>query len=230
MANCFYHVTSAGIQRWECICTLGPHSVTLPLLCHLFALIVIICYCSLAPSCLWVNTSGFVCVWTLWGSCFCCCKSVWAWRLHPAHLSADTGGGEGPRGEHTPTACVRVFQNRGQHLVIFYEGCTHTLVRWSPLELVDLRRILPCFLRNPEDHDLIHFFLALVEAVRRDHRRLLRTVCLTHTRTMPRSFLVKKYFAKQKPNYSELECQNGELGQFFKKIIISCMNYERILT
>uniref|UniRef100_A0A4W6EVP5 Snail family zinc finger 1a n=1 Tax=Lates calcarifer TaxID=8187 RepID=A0A4W6EVP5_LATCA len=25
---------------------------------------------------------------------------------------------------------------------------------------------------------------------------------------MPRSFLVKKYFAKQKPNYSELECQN----------------------
>lgn len=27
---------------------------------------------------------------------------------------------------------------------------------------------------------------------------------------MPRSFLVKKYFAKQKPNYSELECQNGE--------------------
>ena len=156
-----------------------------------------------------------VCVWTLWGSCFCCCKSVWAWRLHPAHLSAGTGGGEGPRGEHTPTACVRVFQNRGQHLVIFYEGCTHTLVRWSPLELVDLRRILPCFLRNPEDHDLIHFFLALVEAVRRDHRRLLRTVCLTHTRTMPRSFLVKKYFAKQKPNYSELECQNGELGQFF---------------
>lgn len=32
---------------------------------------------------------------------------------------------------------------------------------------------------------------------------------------MPRSFLVKKYFAKQKPNYSELECQNGELGRFF---------------
>lgn len=30
-------------------------------------------------------------------------------------------------------------------------------------------------------------------------------------RTMPRSFLVKKYFAKQKPNYSELECQNSEL-------------------
>ncbi|XP_051932745.1 snail family zinc finger 1a [Hippocampus zosterae] len=26
---------------------------------------------------------------------------------------------------------------------------------------------------------------------------------------MPRSFLVKKYFAKQKPNYSELECQNA---------------------
>ncbi|KAF0035289.1 hypothetical protein F2P81_013047 [Scophthalmus maximus] len=25
---------------------------------------------------------------------------------------------------------------------------------------------------------------------------------------MPRSFLVKNYFAKQKPNYSELECQN----------------------
>lgn len=25
---------------------------------------------------------------------------------------------------------------------------------------------------------------------------------------MPRSFLVKKYFARQKPNYSELECQN----------------------
>lgn len=31
---------------------------------------------------------------------------------------------------------------------------------------------------------------------------------------MPRSFLVKKYFAKQKPNYSELECQNGELWNF----------------
>ncbi|TKS71031.1 Protein snail -like protein [Collichthys lucidus] len=28
---------------------------------------------------------------------------------------------------------------------------------------------------------------------------------------MPRSFLVKKYFAKQKPNYSELECQNDTL-------------------
>ncbi len=31
-----------------------------------------------------------------------------------------SGGGEGPRGEHTPTACVRVFQNRGQHLVILH--------------------------------------------------------------------------------------------------------------
>lgn len=34
---------------------------------------------------------------------------------------------------------------------------------------------------------------------------------------MPRSFLVKKYFAKQKPNYSELECQNGELWSFVFK-------------
>lgn len=32
---------------------------------------------------------------------------------------------------------------------------------------------------------------------------------------MPRSFLVKKYFAKQKPNYSELECQNGESKRSF---------------
>ena len=30
---------------------------------------------------------------------------------------------------------------------------------------------------------------------------------------MPRSFLVKKYFAKQKPNYSELECYNGEYNK-----------------
>lgn len=43
---------------------------------------------------------------------------------------------------------------------------------------------------------------------------------------MPRSFLVKKYFAKQKPNYSELECQNGELKRFF----IPWINYEIILT
>lgn len=36
-----------------------------------------------------------------------------------------------------------------------------------------------------------------------------------HGDTMPRSFLVKKYFAKQKPNYSELECQNGEFLLLF---------------
>lgn len=139
----------------------------------------------------------------------------------------------GPSGRAHPYRLCQSISEQRQHLVILYESCTHTLVRWSPLELVDHRRILPCFLRNPEDHDLIRFFLALVEAVRRDHRRLLRTVCLTHTRTMPRSFLVKKYFAKQKPNYSELECQNGELKRFFFNYyyyFYSCMNYERILT
>lgn len=38
------------------------------------------------------------------------------------------GGGEGPRGEHTPPAYVRLFQNTGQHLVIFYERCAQTRV------------------------------------------------------------------------------------------------------
>lgn len=42
---------------------------------------------------------------------------------------------------------------------------------------------------------------------------------------MPRSFLVKKYFAKQKPNYSELECQNGEFEGFFF-FFMSCVDYE----
>jgi len=34
---------------------------------------------------------------------------------------------------------------------------------------------------------------------------------------MPRSFLVKKYFTSKRPNYSELECQNGEFGSLLKK-------------
>lgn len=42
---------------------------------------------------------------------------------------------------------------------------------------------------------------------------------------MPRSFLVKKYFAKQKPNYSELEYQNGEL----ESVCFSCIAYESII-
>lgn len=35
------------------------------------------------------------------------------------------GGGEGPRGEHTPAACVRVFQNRGQYLGTLHGSCTY---------------------------------------------------------------------------------------------------------
>lgn len=69
------------------------------------------------------------------------------------------------------------------------------------------------FPADTEDQSLATLFFgasALVEAVRRDRRLLLRT----RSRTMPRSFLVKKYFAKQKPNYSELECQNGEFEVF----------------
>lgn len=65
---------------------------------------------------------------------------------------------------------------------------------------------LLCGYRGPKFSDFLLYSSALVEAVRRDRRPLLRS----RSRTMPRSFLVKKYFAKQKPNYSELECQNGE--------------------
>lgn len=42
------------------------------------------------------------------------------WRLLPKNLCSEMRGGEGPRGEHTPTACVRVFQNRDQHLVTLH--------------------------------------------------------------------------------------------------------------
>lgn len=45
---------------------------------------------------------------------------------------------------------------------------------------------------------------------------------------MPRSFLVKKYFAKQKPNYSELECQNGELGRLFFLIWILKASLQKV--
>ncbi|XP_016892486.1 snail family zinc finger 1a [Cynoglossus semilaevis] len=38
---------------------------------------------------------------------------------------------------------------------------------------------------------------------------------------MPRSFLVKKYFAKQKPNYSELECQNDTSLERFPLVELS---------
>lgn len=50
-----------------------------------------------------------------------------------------------------------------------------------------------------------------VKVARRDPQD---TFTQRHRDSMPRSFLVKKYFAKQKPNYSELECQNGEFVLF----------------
>lgn len=128
------------------------------------------------------------------------------------------GGGEGPRGEHTPTAYVRLFQNTGQHLVIFYERCAQTRVSLLTSTLI-FRAVSGFFrlLRILRIENLFYFYTTvLVEAVRRDRRVLLRT----RSRTMPRSFLVKKYFAKQKPNYSELECQNGEFGDFFPPLCL----------
>lgn len=74
-----------------------------------------------------VHTEDLLCVNSV-KSCLCCWESVLACRHLSAHLSAGMGGGEGPRGEHTPPAHVRLFQNRGQHLVIFYESCTHARV------------------------------------------------------------------------------------------------------
>lgn len=63
---------------------------------------------------------------------FVCCQ-VWerepgACELLPAQWW-EVGGGKGPRDDHTPAACVGLFQNRGQHLVILHESCTRTHTR-----------------------------------------------------------------------------------------------------
>lgn len=127
-------------------------------------------------------------------------------RAHPYRL-CQTISEHRPAFSHflwTLRADTRVFADIHPHI----SGCfLGVFFRW---------------LRILRIENLLYFYTSvLVEAVRRDRRVLLRT----RSRTMPRSFLVKKYFAKQKPNYSELECQNGEFGDFFPPFM-SFVDYE----
>lgn len=119
----------------------------------------------------------------------------------------------GPSGRaHPSRPCQTISEQRPAFSHFLWKLHTHACLCWRPLSFLGL--FLAFFPADSEDQSqapLFFYTRALVEAVRRDRRLLLRT----RSRTMPRSFLVKKYFAKQKPNYSELECQNGEFEGAF---------------
>lgn len=148
-------------------------------------------------------------------------ESVWACRLLPAHFSGDTGGGEGPRGEHTPTAYVRVFQNRGQHLVILRESRTHTRfsadVHSNLWTIGDICR----FSADTEDHNLRYFILT-------------RRNCASwpqDTFTHPHWDNASIFLGQKVLRQTKAKLQWTGMSEWWvETIFIYCMDYESIFT
>lgn len=98
----------------------------------------------------------------LWGSCFCCRKVCWAWKLLSEHLSGDMWGGKVGRalGVSTPLlACVRVFQNRGQYLETLHESCTYDFLLKFHFNFWGCwRTFSPLFPTDPQSKIINDFF------------------------------------------------------------------------
>lgn len=146
----------------------------------------------------------------------------------PAHLSCEWAGGGGRRAEPRGRAHCRPWLSISEQTPAFSHSSwmprVKSLTHWSVEDLFSRGPQLdPLYLRVshgapgtrprstvfPSLSPSLSFGCASWPQETFTHRYL------TLKRTMPRSFLVKKYFAKQKPNYSELECQNGESKRSF---------------